>query len=122
MSIPAIETPKHKTEYVGYVVFLGADAPYGRLGAGSTAYIHSRANAMNTINTSRDVSCWGKIRILKLYSPCPCCGTLLEAIIPEAWIAKGKVCFVDKGTPLQARPITRERRPHDWSDVRMLDE
>jgi hypothetical protein len=116
MVITTIEIPKYKSEYVGAYVYLNEDVPYGRLGVGSTAYIHSRANAKDTRNTSSDVAHWGPVRILRLYSPCPCCGTQLGAIIPEEWIAEGKVEFINKDIQLRAFPISREQRPHDWSD------
>jgi hypothetical protein len=58
-------------------------------------------NAMETMNSSNDVSAWGSVRVLRVSWRCPYCAAYHQCYIPESWLAEGKAVFVERVTDIK---------------------
>jgi hypothetical protein len=106
------ETPKRKKDYEGKYIKLLVDSPNVRGGVksrpsllkeGSILWIAARVNqgqaAMSSSPSNSSLYKDGKDRVLKVQWHCPTCGTSHFEGLPEAWIAEGKMVFVERKTP-----------------------
>ena len=106
-----VETPKRKKDYEGRYIKLLVDSPNVRSGiktkpslmkAGSILRIACRANysvaAMSSYPCKSSLFKDGKDRVLKVQWYCPMCDTSHFEGLPEAWIAEGKIVFVEGKT------------------------
>lgn len=102
------ETPKRKMDYEGQYIKLLVDSPNVRgldssrslLTAGSILRITFRCNygmaAMSSFPCKHSLFQDGKDRVLKVQWHCPTCDTPHYEGLPEAWIAEGKIVFVER--------------------------
>jgi len=105
------ETPKRKKDYEGRYIKLLVDSPNVRSGvkprpsllkAGSILWIAARVNqgqaAMSSYPSNSNLYKDNKDRVLKVQWHCPVCDTPHYEGLPEAWIAEGKLVFVEQKT------------------------
>ncbi len=110
------DTPKRKADYEGRHIKLLADSPNVRYGiksspsllkAGSIVRITARVNqgqaAMSSYPSNSSLYADSKDRVLKVQWHCPTCGISHFEGLPEAWIAEGKLVFVEEKTPEELR-------------------
>lgn len=110
------DIPKRKMDYEGKYLKLLVDSPNVRGGikprpsllkAGSILWITARVNqgqaAMSSYPSNPSLYKDSKDRVLKVQWHCPICDTPHYEGLPEAWIAEGKLVFVEKKTPEELR-------------------
>lgn len=89
----AIPVPQHKKDWPGQMLHLSEPFPQGGVPA-AMVRIERRKNAMDTIHTRHDVSCWGSMRILEVFWRCLHCGASRSGYLPEWLIEEGVATFI----------------------------
>lgn len=110
------ETPKRKADYEGRHIRLLVDSPNVRYGiksrpsllkAGSIVTIVARVNqgqaATSSYPSNSSLYSDSKDRVLKVQWHCPTCDISHFEGLPEAWIAEGKLVFVEEKTAEEPR-------------------
>ena len=91
-----VKQPKYKRDWPGHWLSL-LEGPYPQGGVSVTqVYIERRLNAMDTQNSSHDVSRWGSMRVLKVSWQCPECRAYHSGYLPESIVTEGQALFLKK--------------------------
>lgn len=100
-----VPAPHRKADYAGKRLRLLETPPKQRhkydpspelpIQPGDMAQIWMRRSFRDAECMDVDIKSWPEGRILELRWQCPFCAELHSVLIPESWIAEGKVVFVE---------------------------